>query len=206
MTIATQSARAATTKRDYHHRDLKRALAEAAFDIISERGVAAFTWAEACRMAGVSIAAPYRHYPDKQSLYNAVALMAFARLTDALEQERRRAGDDPVARVLSTVDGYLGFAERSPHLLTLLFGSDVDFTPGGPLAFAGQNAIAPLIADIAAAAPSLTEAQGQMVGGNIWIQLHGAATLAINGQLRMPNGDWISARDVKLAVKNLLRP
>ena len=45
-------------ERGYHHGNLKEALLQAALDMISKKGPAGFTFADAARMAGVSPAAP----------------------------------------------------------------------------------------------------------------------------------------------------
>ena len=186
-------------KRDYHHRDLKRALALAAYQIIAKEGAGAFTWAAACATVGVSLTAPYRHYPDKRSLFTAVALMAFEDLEVSMRRARTAAGKSAKARALSAADGYMAFAREKPHLLSLLFGPEVDFTPGGELAGAGQAIVEAFAADIAEAfdlAPKEAAARAR----NVWLLLHGAATLAINGQLRMPNADWISLKEIRKAA------
>lgn len=190
-------------KQDYHHRDLKRALAVAAYRLIEREGAAAFTWASACEAVGVSIAAPYRHYADKNELFSAVALMAFDDLDAFLVEARETAGRSPRARALSAVDGYMRFAREKPHLLTLLFGPDVDFAPGGPLADKGAAIATRLAEDIKTAAkcpPEVAAARAR----NVWLLLHGAATLAINGQLRMPNSDWIGVEEIRVAAASLM--
>lgn len=190
-------------KQDYHHRDLKRALAVAAYQLIEREGAAAFTWASACELVGVSIAAPYRHYADKKALFSAVALIAFDDLDAFLIDARETAGRGARSRALSAVDGYMRFAREKPHLLSLLFGPDVDFAPGGPLAEKGAAIAARLAGDIRAAAkcpPDVAAARAR----NVWLLLHGAATLAINGQLRMPNSDWIGIEEIRSAAASLL--
>ena len=56
-------------RRGYHHGNLREALIGAALDLISQKGPAGVTFAEAARMAGVSTAAPYRHYRDRVGFY-----------------------------------------------------------------------------------------------------------------------------------------
>jgi hypothetical protein len=59
--------------RGYHHGNLKEALIRAALDLIAEKGPSGFTFAEAARFAGVSPAAPYRHFRDRDELLASVA-------------------------------------------------------------------------------------------------------------------------------------
>src|SRR3546814_4262216 len=64
-------------RRGYHHGNLREALIRAALDLIAEKGPAGFTFAEAARWAGVSSAAPYRHYRDREALLADVARRGF---------------------------------------------------------------------------------------------------------------------------------
>jgi hypothetical protein len=65
--------------RGYHHGNLKEALLRAALELIAQKGPAGFTFAEAARWAGVSPAAPYRHFRDRDELLANVALRGFER-------------------------------------------------------------------------------------------------------------------------------
>jgi len=69
----------------YHHGDLKRALTEAALGLVAEKGPKGFTLREVARRAGVSPAAPYRHFSDKAQLVAAVATAGFIQLHEALD-------------------------------------------------------------------------------------------------------------------------
>ena len=72
-------------RRGYHHGNLREALVAAALELIAEKGPAGFTFAEAARAAGVSPAAPYRHFRDREALLADIARRGFERL-------HRRAG------------------------------------------------------------------------------------------------------------------
>ena len=63
--------------RGYHHGNLREALIQAALDLIAEKGPTGFTFAEAARSAGVSPAAPYRHFRDRDELLSDVAMRGF---------------------------------------------------------------------------------------------------------------------------------
>src|SRR6476469_7285046 len=71
--------------RGYHHGNLKEALVRAALELIAEKGPAGFTFADAARWAGVSPAAPYRHYRDRDALLADVARRGFEAFAAALE-------------------------------------------------------------------------------------------------------------------------
>ena len=70
--------------RGYHHGNLKEALVRAALELIAEKGPAGFTFADAARWAGVSPAAPYRHYRDRDALLADVARRGFDEFTARL--------------------------------------------------------------------------------------------------------------------------
>ena len=66
--------------RSYHHGNLKETLIRAALALIAQKGLAGVTFAEAARWAGVSPAAPYRHFRDRDELLADVARRGFERL------------------------------------------------------------------------------------------------------------------------------
>src|ERR1700722_18892808 len=70
--------------RGYHHGNLREALIRAALELIAKNGPAGFTFAEAARQAGVSPAAPYRHFRDRDELMQNVALRGFGEFEAAL--------------------------------------------------------------------------------------------------------------------------
>jgi AcrR family transcriptional regulator len=68
-------------RRGYHHGNLREALIHAALQLISQKGPAGFTFAEAARQAGVGPAAPYRHFRDRDALMADVARRGFERFS-----------------------------------------------------------------------------------------------------------------------------
>src|SRR3954453_11221096 len=82
-------------ERGYHHGNLKEALIRAALDLIAQKGAAGFTFAEAARWAGVSAAAPYRHFRDRDDLIAGVALKGFELFTAALDHAWAAGRPDP---------------------------------------------------------------------------------------------------------------
>ncbi len=105
----------------YHHGNLKEALVQAALDLIAQKGPADFTFAEAARSAGVSPAAPYRHFRDRDELLASVAQQGFeqfeARLTTAWDDGRPNT---PVA-FERVGKAYLAFAREHPAYYSAMF-------------------------------------------------------------------------------------
>jgi AcrR family transcriptional regulator len=119
----------------YHHGDLRSALVDAAIGVIAERGVRGFSMAEASRRLGVTTAAPYRHFADRDELLAAVATRALAVFAAMLSTAADTAADaaaeadavDPPARRLAAMAGaYVRFAAQQRPLFDTLFSSGLD--------------------------------------------------------------------------------
>src|SRR5271167_202611 len=112
------------TKRgaSYHHGDLRAALVQAARTILETQGLATLSLRGAARAAGVSPAAPYHHFPDKQALLDAVAAQGFDALTAAMTT-RMAKETNPDARLEASGVGYVVFAVENPALFGLMFGA-----------------------------------------------------------------------------------
>ena len=109
----------------YHHGDLRSALVDAAIGVIAERGVRDFSMAEASRRLGVTTAAPYRHFADRDQLLAAVAargLTVFA----AMLSGAANAVDTPEQRLAALAGAYVRFAAQQRPLFDALFSSGLD--------------------------------------------------------------------------------
>src|SRR5262249_31190191 len=143
---------------------------------------------EVARRAGVTHAAPYRHFPDKEALLAEVAEEGFRAFSKAVREARDAAGSDPVARFQAAGRGYLRFALAHRGHFRVMFGA-VTFArsrhPG--LAEAGAEAFQILLDTIGAC-----QAAGRFKSGDplawavaAWAAVHGAAILLLNGQLEI---------------------
>jgi AcrR family transcriptional regulator len=109
----------------YHHGDLKAALIEAAIGLIAERGVRDFSLAEASRRLGVTVAAPYRHFADRDDLLAAVGIRALHAFTAALAAEGQET-DRPAERLAAMARAYVRFAAEQRPLFDTLFVAGID--------------------------------------------------------------------------------
>jgi AcrR family transcriptional regulator len=116
---------AETRAKPYHHGDLKAALVDGAIELITERGVRGFSVAELSRRLGVTAAAPYRHFVNRDELLAAVAVRALRSFGDALEAQSP-ATDPPEERLASMAAGYVRFAAERPALFGVVFGIGLD--------------------------------------------------------------------------------
>jgi AcrR family transcriptional regulator len=119
----------------YHHGDLRSALVDAAIGVIAERGVRGFSMAEASRRLGVTTAAPYRHFADRDELLAAVAARALtvfaAMLSTAADVVAGAAAeadavDTPADRLAAMAGAYVRFAAQQRPLFDTLFSSGLD--------------------------------------------------------------------------------
>jgi AcrR family transcriptional regulator len=166
--------------RGYHHGNLKEDLVRAALELIAEKGPAGFTFADAARWAGVSPAAPYRHYRDRDALIADVGRRGF----DAFAATLSNAWDDGRPDLLAAFDrlgkAYLDFARREPAYYSAMFEAGVPVDADPQLREAGERAFAVLrgaAEQLVALMPAKGRPPALMVGLHIWSMTHGVASL-----------------------------
>jgi len=187
--------------RGYHHGNLKEALVRAALELIAEKGPAGFTFADAARWAGVSPAAPYRHFRDRDALLADVARRGFEEFAIALA----KAWDEGRPEVMAAFDRlgktYLAFAKSEPAYYSAMFEAGVPLDTDRELREASENAFAVLRA-AAEKLVSLMPSQGRppalMVALHVWSMTHGIASLFGRGDaarraLPMPPEELLEA-------------
>lgn len=106
----------------YHHGNLRQSLLENSLQLLREEGLAGLSLRRLAELTGVSRAAPYHHFKDKQALLAAVAEQGFVELALLL---RDVVNDEQIAleqRLQQAVHGYLQFAQTQPALYQLMFG------------------------------------------------------------------------------------
>ena len=110
-------------ERGYHHGNLKEALLQAALGLIAEKGAAGFTFADAARMAGVSPAAPYRHFRDRDELLSSIAQRGFEQFEAVLTAAWDDGRPDTVTAFERVGNAYLAFARKEPAFYSAMFES-----------------------------------------------------------------------------------
>src|SRR4051794_6108248 len=109
-------------ERPYHHGDLRRAVVNAALDILRETQSLEFSLRELARRAGVSHNAPYKHFADKRELLAAVSAAGFELLAKRITSEIAGVGNarEQLFVMLRT---YIDHGVENPALYGLMFGS-----------------------------------------------------------------------------------
>ena len=187
--------------RGYHHGNLKEALVRAALELIAEKGPAGFTFADAARWAGVSPAAPYRHYRDRDALIADVARRGFDIFAAALA----KAWDDGKPDVLPAFErlgrAYLAFARKEPAYYSAMFEAGVAPDSDPELRTVSDSAFAVLrgaAEKLVALMPAKGRPPALMVALHVWSMTHGIASLFGRGDaarrtLPMPPEDLLEA-------------
>jgi AcrR family transcriptional regulator len=111
---ARKARGAQSRKGSYHHGNLKSALIEAGVDLLAKEGVGGLSIRRVAQKAGVSRAAPYAHFADKQALIAAISTEGYSRLLEAFEHVAARHDGDPGAKLIEGAWAYLKFALDDP--------------------------------------------------------------------------------------------
>jgi AcrR family transcriptional regulator len=196
------SAKSVAELRPYHHGDLRRALIEAALELVTEGQNWSFSLREVARQAGVSHNAPYNHFGEKRDLLAAVAAVGFEMLRDRMLGSIKKTRG-AAAALNAAAQAYVSFAVENPALYRLMFGP----------ALAEDNTVRPAATEMAGAkAKALLEGiilrgarsglfalapdDGAALGMAIlscWSAVHGLAMLIVDGkaQLELPHRDLV---------------
>jgi len=172
------------TKRGYHHGNLREALIKAALDLISEKGPAGFTFAEAARAAGVSPAAPYRHFRDRDALIADVARQGFQAFAMPLETAWDDGKPNPRAAFERVGRAYLHFARTEPAYFSAMFESGLAGADYPEMALEGDRALGILRTACEALVETMPKDKrppAMMMALHIWSLSHGIASLFARG-------------------------
>lgn len=162
----------------YHHGDLRRALLAAGLNLLEKRGPAQVSLREVARVAGVSHAAPYRHFDSRETLLAALAADGFDALGEAME--RAAEGKNGLDRLRALGIAYIAFARARPAVYLLMFGPELDKDGFPELKTAAERGYKTLCAAIDAVAP---EAARRAAAIGAWALVHGLAHLIADRQL-----------------------
>ena len=184
------------TKSSYHHGNLRPALVEAALEIIADKGVSGLTMRSVGQYVGVSHAAPYRHFKDKEAILAAVATEGFNGMRDAMTLERDAVDpSDLTGRMAACGRAYIHFAVRHPSHYRVMFGPATRNKMRHPeLLGASLEAFGILLNGIeeARAAGLLRDLPTIELGIVAWSQAHGLSMLLIDDQFELGEIDDVA--------------
>jgi AcrR family transcriptional regulator len=181
----------------YHHGSLRQVLIDVSLDLIAEHGLEGFSLATAAKAAGVSVAAPYRHFTNKAALLGAIARTGYAQLGAALRKAADRHPDDPVEALLELGSAYVGFVIDQPALASVMF-SVRGREPESDAGLAALGVLGDVLARLEAAGRLAVPLDTALRA--TWSLVHGLAVLHTGGMRT------ISEEDAPLLRKQVLRP
>ncbi len=172
-------------KRPYHHGDLRRTLLDAALALVAQAGPGALSLRELAREAGVSHAAPYRHFASREALLVALATEGFLGLGAAMAASAAGEGN-PIYRLRAMGVAYVAYAVSHPGHFRVMFGGEVHGRAEDPeLARAGGPTLQALIDAVADAqrAGQLRAGDPRQLALPAWSMVHGLAMLLVDQQV-----------------------
>ena len=195
----------ATRSRPYHHGNLRSTLLSCAERTLSEHGAGDLSLRELARQAGVSHAAPRRHFADKQSLLDALAEDGFDRLGGELREAMAAAGGAFHARLLAFAQTYVRFATQHAALLDLMFAGKHREGAADSLREAADRAFEAPLALIAEgqAAGHVVRGDPERVAIVTWAALQGLASMVNSGMIADAGLDELVADAVDRLVAGL---
>jgi AcrR family transcriptional regulator len=170
--------------RSYHHGNLKEVLLEAARKLIEQYGPAGFSLTEAARLAGVSPAAPYRHFRDRDALLAEVARHGFERFAARLDMAWNNGTPTPLSAFENVGKAYLAFARDEPASYAVMFETGIAPESEGETFPEAERAFDVLQKAATALCRQLPDAERppiKLVSLHIWAISHGVATLFAQG-------------------------
>jgi AcrR family transcriptional regulator len=184
-------------KAAYHHGDLRTALVRAAMELLEESGETALSLRAVARRAGVSPAAPYRHYADREALVSAVAAVGYRELAERLAAAH--PSPSTPEQLADVAIAYVQFALKRPALFRVMFGEACDRDNDERVA--ATAAVSLYVRTIVER--SFPQADADALATAVWAVVHGLAFLHLDGKLDASTPSVV-ADQVTAAIQALL--
>lgn len=191
-------------KTGYHHGDLRQQLIQATRALVEAKGPDNFSVSEACRAAGVSTAAPYKHFSDKEDMLNAVCLQGFHEMRERFEEVLVNHDHGTLAGIAAIGAEYVRYAEAHPGIFRMMFASSRDSDEGHE---AGMACYGVLLGQIAGylGRDSVDETVLE-ASFPLWTYVHGLSFLRIDGKAEFAKALRTVPELVADATQRLLDP
>ncbi|MCA9519905.1 MAG: TetR/AcrR family transcriptional regulator [Myxococcales bacterium] len=206
MTLRTKKS---TPKRSgtYHHGNLRQALIDATLEVIDEVGHRNLSLRDVARRAGVSTAAPYRHFASREALLAQVAEEGYRMMSESIEGAIAACDGDSLDRLREVGVGYVLFANANRARYAVMFSEElVDKSAYPATEAAAARSFAYLLEGIRAC-----QAEGRIVPDDprrvalaAWSAIHGLSSLISAGQLPIVHGERLSIAELARYVGGVL--
>lgn len=203
MADSSENVTAQAAKKPYHHGDLRAVLIDATRDLVEQKGAAHFSVAQAARLAGVSSAAPYRHFKDREDMLDAVARDGLTRLAQSFEVATAPFEVGTIDAITAMGLAYIEFATQQPAVFRLMFSELQNHS--AEVERAGDCCKVFLIGQVGAhlGAPGYHE-DLHPEAFPLWALVHGIAFLTIDGKVGSSGLDLPIETILRAATERLL--
>lgn len=188
----------------YHHGDLRAQLVAAVRDLVEIHGPEGFSIAQAARLAGVSSAAPYKHFKDRPEILRAVASAGMDDLREGMEDTARAYGEGSLERIAAIGKAYVNFARTFPGVFRLVFGLTEGHEHDPELSAKGKACFDVVVRATAATLKRMPDDPAvQLHAYILWSSVHGHSFLTIDrktAEIDAEVDDWVYLMAVARAV------
>jgi AcrR family transcriptional regulator len=170
----------------YHHGDLKNALIKAGVEILAKEGLGGLSLREVARRAGVSHAAPYAHFKDKQALIAAISTEGHTRIYREISEIIEQYPDDPLRQLVLAALAYLAFGLDEPDLFRITFSGVLEQERDYPALVEMTHKNFELIKEIVSRCRTtgiFQEGTDELLAQSLWGTVHGLISLIQQGQV-----------------------
>ena len=192
-------------QKPYHHGDLKNALIRAGTEILAREGVGGLSLRKVAKHAGVSHAAPYAHFTDKQALIAAISTEGFRELYARVGTTFETYADIPAGLLVETAWAYIQFALDDPDRFKIMFSSVLEKEKEYPeFVEMSQKNFQQVVAVVerCQAAGVLRDGPVDLLAVSVWGAVHGMLTLLLEGQISHAVLDRFSVREMLIFTLN----
>lgn len=166
----------------YHHGDLRQALIDATRQLVIERGAESFSLADACRAAGVTTAAPYKHFRDKNEILAAIVEQGFDTLSERTMTAVQAAGPGTIAGIMAMGRAYVAFAADETPVFRLMFGQNPALKKDKHVEETGRACFSKVIEQVAIYCErNGVNADARPIALELWTFVHGLSCLLVDG-------------------------
>ncbi|MCC5960113.1 MAG: TetR/AcrR family transcriptional regulator [Rhodobacteraceae bacterium] len=193
-----------TPKAAYHHGDLRAQLIAAVRALVEAHGPDGFSVAEAARRAGVSSAAPYKHFKDRHEILRGVVSEAMDRLRTAMQAGAAAHAPASLEAVAAVGQAYVSFARAEPGVFRLMFGLTEGHENDPDLLAKGESCFGVVVHAVAACLelpPNDPDTQRRAY--MLWSSVHGHSFLHIDMKTKIATAeidDWMYLMEISRAI------
>jgi len=187
----------------YHHGDLKNALVKAGVEILTREGLGGLSLRKVAKQAGVSHAAPYSHFADKQALIAAISTEGFKQLYSQIKSVLEEHRGDAETLLLETAWAYVQFALNAPDRFKLMFSSVLEKEKEYAefVEISQENFVQLVeIVEICQGAGILKHGASEVVAVSVWSTVHGFTSLLLEGQISHTVLEKASLKDLLILI------